>query len=51
MATTVYKVQDSTVDYVIIHLGKKIFTAGKAYFNISNVNSLKGVKIGKLDST
>jgi len=48
-ATTVHKMQRSTVDSAVIYLGRKMFAGGQAYVSLSRVRSLDGLRITELD--
>lgn len=48
-ASTVHKMQCSTVDHAVIYLGSKIFAEGRAYVAFSRVRSLEGLQIEELD--
>nr|XP_036227952.1 ATP-dependent DNA helicase PIF1-like [Bactrocera oleae] len=48
-ASTVHKMQGSTVDHAIIYLGFRLFAAGQAYVALSRCRSLDGIQIEELD--
>lgn len=48
-ASTVHKMQGSTVDHAIIYLGSRLFAAGQAYVALSRCRSLDGIQIEELD--
>lgn len=49
MGINSHKIQGSTVDYVVIYLGQKLFAAGQAYVVLSRVKSLNGLLTEELD--
>ncbi|XP_065675344.1 uncharacterized protein LOC136091579 [Hydra vulgaris] len=48
-ASTVHKMQSSTVNYAVIDLGSDLFAEGQAYVALSRVRSLDGLQIQELD--
>ena len=48
-ASTVHKMQGSTVDYAVIDLGSDLFAQGQAYVALSRIRSLDGVLIEDLN--
>jgi ATP-dependent exoDNAse (exonuclease V) alpha subunit len=50
-ASTVHKMQGSTVDSAVIYLGPRLFAEGQAYVALSRVRSLDGLQIEELDCT
>ncbi|KAF8774477.1 hypothetical protein HNY73_017024 [Argiope bruennichi] len=48
-ASTVHTMQGSAVNYAVIYLGRKLFSAGQAYVALSRVKSLDGLLIEELD--
>ncbi|XP_044597316.1 ATP-dependent DNA helicase PIF1-like [Cotesia glomerata] len=48
-ASTVHKMQGSTVDHAVIYLGSRLFAAGQAYVALSQCRSLDGIRIEELD--
>lgn len=44
-ASTVHKMQRSTVDYAVVYLGLGLFVSGEAYVAVSRVRSLDGQNI------
>lgn len=48
-ASTVHKMQGSTVDYAVVHLGRSLFAEGQAYVTLSRLRSLDGLMIEELD--
>jgi ATP-dependent exoDNAse (exonuclease V) alpha subunit len=45
---SVHMMQDSTVDYAVINLGKSLFAKGQVYVALSRVRSLDGLRIEEL---
>lgn len=50
-ASTVHKMQGSTVSYGVLDLGSKNFAPGQSYVALSRVTSLNGVRIEDLDTS
>lgn len=50
-ASTVHKMQGSTVDRAVINLGPSVFAPGQAYVAMSRVRSLEGLVFEELDCT
>ena len=50
-ASTVHKMQGSTVEYAVVYLGPRLFAEGQAYVTISRVRSLNGLRIVDLDAS
>lgn len=48
-ASTVHKLQGSTVDYAVVYLGLKLFEEGQAYVAMRRVRRLDGLRIEELD--
>jgi ATP-dependent exoDNAse (exonuclease V) alpha subunit len=48
-ASTVHKMQGTTVEQAVIYLGRQLFKEGQAYVALSRVRSLSGLLIEELD--
>lgn len=50
-ATTIHKMQGSTIDTAVVYLGRKIFARGMAYVALSRLRSLDGLRLDEFDAT